>query len=205
MAKKKLLLSELSPQTYDGGKSAKRAFLLLVLFSCFLAVPRLAMILIEPFTLLLMGKISLIITVFVLIALAKIYVAQKKMRWLDYGSATALFARVKKDAQLCLAVNDLAPLAIGQTASPDETSDGLTPAERTMRKATLRQLRYSMLNTDSKLKWGIVWYLGGALFVAVLPEVVASGSTLKLVLLCGGYIASLYGMIISFIAWYTHL
>jgi hypothetical protein len=56
-----------------------------------------------------------------------------------------------------------------------------------------------MLHTDSKLKRGVVWYLGGALFVAVLPELVASGSTLELLLLCSGYTASLYGMVISFI------
>jgi hypothetical protein len=185
VAKKVLLLSELPLQSYDKGKSAKRAFVLLALFTLawvliFFFVES-GMTHIEPITrsggkqgmgyFLMTSAMALLATVISIVLLALctvVYHAHKKLRWLDYRSASALYALVSTNPLLCLVVNDAAPSSSTgafETAYPDAGVDSLTPAEKTMRESTLTALRFCMWNTHHITQMGIVVFLCGVIDV----------------------------------------
>ena len=175
MAKKVLLLSELPMKSYDKGKSATRAFTLLALLTLawvlIVFFVETGMITIDPpnprggkpgidLGLLLIMGVSLALC-------SGVYQAQKKLRWLDYRSAFALYAQVSKNPLLCLVVNDAVPPSTGvsATAYPDADVDSLTPDEETMRKSTLTALRLCIWNAHHITQMGIVSFLGGVIIM----------------------------------------
>lgn len=207
--KKILSVSELPLRTYDGGKSAGRAYAFLLALAALhtvpvaLSIPADAM---QIFFFLFIRKVDVLMAALTCYLAFTIGRAQKRWRWLDHDTLWSSLAAMKKERSLCLVVNDLSlglPAQGTGGSSINNALEGLTRTEEFLRKRTIGDLKRCVWNTDPKVIFGLKVFFAGFLLLflgGLMPEGTLSFATSFL-----GWLAYLIGWLKWFIAWYNLL
>lgn len=204
-----LYVSGVATKSYDNGKSAKRAFLLLLLLTCYYVLRVLTAVFSE-FQGILPNMVAVRVDIFMMVVTCiitrNVFQGQRRWSWLDYYSLSAVFSAIKQDRLVCCVINDIQKGEEKQKfglSRLDQNSAELAPHEQAMRKNTLRLVKYALWNTDPNVQKGIFFFFIG--IILLLLRVFFPEGVIESFLTISGGLAAVSGWLMWFIAWYNLL